>query len=69
MLTLANSGSRRMELQSNGWSAKTSDGSLSCQYEYGIMITKEGPMILTSQGEEGTHECFALAYTSYSNFK
>ncbi|XUD12119.1 hypothetical protein IGJ55_001280 [Enterococcus sp. AZ170] len=56
-------------MQSNGWSAKTRDGSLSCQYEYGIVITKEGPMILTSQGEEGTHECFALAYTSYSNFK
>ncbi|BBA92136.1 MULTISPECIES: methionyl aminopeptidase [Streptococcus] len=38
-----------------GWAHKTLDGSLSCQYEHQFVITKEGPVILTSQGEEGTY--------------
>lgn len=32
----------------NGWTARTVDGSLSCQYEHTIVITKDGPKILTS---------------------
>ena len=39
----------------NGWTAYTLDGGLSCQYEHTIAITKEGPVLLTSQGEEGTY--------------
>lgn len=38
-----------------GWAHKTLDGSLSCQYEHQFVITKDGPVILTSQGEEGTY--------------
>ena len=37
-----------------GWAHKTLDGGLSCQYEHQFVITKDGPVILTSQGEEGT---------------
>lgn len=33
----------------NGWTARTLDGSVSCQFEHTIAITKEGPKILTSQ--------------------
>ena len=33
----------------------TFDGSLSCQYEHQFVITKDGPVILTSQGEERTY--------------
>ena len=36
----------------NGWTARTADGSLSCQYEHTIAITKDGPKILTSQDPE-----------------
>lgn len=36
----------------SGWLAKTADGSLSCQYEHTIAITKKGPQILTSQDPE-----------------
>ena len=36
----------------NGWTAGTADGSLSCQYEHTIAITKDGPKILTSQDPE-----------------
>ena len=38
-----------------GWAHKTIDGGLSCQYEHQFVITKDGPRILTSQGEEGTY--------------
>ena len=38
-----------------GWAHKTLDGGLSCQYEHQFVITKAGPVILTSQGEEGTY--------------
>ena len=37
------------------WAHKTLDGSLSYQYEHQFVITKDGPVILTSQGEEGTY--------------
>jgi len=39
----------------NGWTAYTKDGSLSCQYEHSLAITRYGPKILTSQGVEGTY--------------
>ncbi len=35
--------------QSNGWIARTKDGSLSAQFEHTIAITENGPMILTEQ--------------------
>jgi len=38
-----------------GWAHKTLDGGLSCQYEHQFVITKDGPLILTSQGEERTY--------------
>lgn len=38
-----------------GWAHKTLDGGLSCQYEHQFVITKDGPVILTSQGEEGSY--------------
>ena len=38
-----------------GWAHKTLDGGLSCQYGHQFVITKDGPLILTSQGEEGTY--------------
>ena len=34
---------------SNGWVARTKDGSLSAQYEHTIAITENGPLILTGQ--------------------
>lgn len=34
---------------SNGWVARTKDGSLSAQYEHTIAITANGPLILTEQ--------------------
>lgn len=52
---MINTGSWEMKMDPNGWTAYTKDGSLTCQYEHSLAITKEGPRILTSQGEEGTY--------------
>ena len=36
----------------SGWLAKTADGGWSCQYEHTLVITDDGPKILTSQDPE-----------------
>lgn len=36
----------------SGWLAKTTDGGWSCQYEHTLVITEDGPKILTSQDPE-----------------
>lgn len=52
---MINTGTWRMKMDPNGWTAYTLDGGLCCQYEHTLAITKEGPKILTSQGEEMTY--------------
>ena len=46
---MINAGGWRSKLDDNGWTARTLDGSLSCQFEHTIAITKDGPIILTDQ--------------------
>lgn len=48
---MVNVGTYRMKLDDNGWTARTTDGKLSAQYEHTIAITKDGPVILTDQGD------------------
>lgn len=48
---MINIGRYNSTLDSNGWTARTSDGSLSAQFEHTLAITKDGPHILTDQGE------------------
>ena len=36
----------------SGWLAKTADGGWSCQYEHTLVVTADGPKILTSQDPE-----------------
>lgn len=45
---MINTGDWQSKLDSNGWTARTVDGSLSAQYEHTIAITKDGPLILTT---------------------
>lgn len=42
-------GTWQMQLDSNGWTARTRDGSYCAQYEHSIAITKDGPIIMTLQ--------------------
>ncbi len=49
---MINTGTWRCFVDSNGWTARTQDGGLSCQYEHTIAITETGPMVLTQQDNE-----------------
>lgn len=42
-------GTWQMKMDSNGWTARTRDGSYCAQYEHSIAITKDGPVIMTMQ--------------------
>ncbi len=47
---MINAGSYQLTIDSsNGWTARTKDGSLSAQYEHTIAITENGLLILTEQ--------------------
>jgi len=48
---MLNVGGWEAYIEDDGWTARTVDGSLSAQYEHTIAITKDGPVILTDQGE------------------
>jgi methionyl aminopeptidase len=46
---MVNMGGWQSEMDPNGWTSRTVDGSLSAQYEHTIAITKKGPILLTAQ--------------------
>ncbi|CEG25647.1 type I methionyl aminopeptidase [Bacillus sp. B-jedd] len=46
---MVNMGLWPTKMDDNGWTARTVDGTYSAQYEHTIAITKDGPVILTSQ--------------------
>jgi methionyl aminopeptidase len=48
---MLNEGKWQMQMDDNGWTARTIDGSRSAQYEHTIVITKDGPLITTEQDD------------------
>ena len=46
-------GTWQRKMDNNGWTARTRDGGNCAQYEHSLVITKEGPRILTKQVPEG----------------
>ncbi|WP_153462363.1 type I methionyl aminopeptidase [Sediminibacillus terrae] len=46
---MLNEGTWHSQMDSNNWTARTTDQGRSAQYEHTVVITKEGPKILTSQ--------------------
>lgn len=46
---MINAGQRYLKIDANGWTARTSDGRLSAQYEHTLAITQKGPLVLTEQ--------------------
>lgn len=46
---MINLGSFLLKIDPNRWTARTTDGTLSAQYEHTIAITKNGPLVLTEQ--------------------
>ncbi|MDD7362820.1 MAG: type I methionyl aminopeptidase [Peptoniphilus sp.] len=47
---MINSGDWPIKMDDNGWTARTRDGSLSCQYEHTLAVTEDGVIVLTEQG-------------------
>ena len=48
---MINAGDWPIKMDDNGWTARTRDGSLSCQYEHTLAVTADGVVVLTEQGE------------------
>ncbi len=48
---MVNTGTRKSKIDDNNWTTKTKARDLSCQFEYILAITKDGPCILTSQND------------------
>ena len=48
---MINAGDWPIKMDDNGWTARTRDGSLSCQYEHTLAVTADGVIVLTEQGE------------------
>lgn len=46
---MINEGTYRITIDDDEWTARTADGKLSAQYEHTIVITGDGPQILTAQ--------------------
>ena len=49
---MINEGSWESKMDENSWTARTTDKGRSAQYEHQIVITKDGPIILTDQDKE-----------------
>ncbi|AEJ42437.1 type I methionyl aminopeptidase [Alicyclobacillus acidocaldarius] len=49
---MVNVGTYETKLDPDGWTARTADGSLSAQYEHTLIITDNGPEIITKQDGE-----------------
>ncbi|MCT2535529.1 type I methionyl aminopeptidase [Aquibacillus koreensis] len=48
---MLNEGDWKSKMDANNWTARTIDGSRSAQFEHTIVITKDGPIILTNQDD------------------
>ena len=46
---MINAGGFDLTIDDNNWTARTADGRLSAQYEHTLVITKDGPLVLTEQ--------------------
>lgn len=44
-------GTWKMKMDNNGWTARTRDGGYCAQYEHSLVITADGPVLLTEQPE------------------
>ena len=51
---MLNQGGARVRTESDGWTVKTVDGSLSAQFEHTVAVTKNGVRVLTLRPDEAT---------------
>jgi len=48
---MVNAGSKAVQVDADGWTARTRDGSLSAHFEYSVAVTESGPWILGVDSE------------------
>jgi methionyl aminopeptidase len=48
---MLNIGRRQTKVDSDGWTVRTEDGSLSAHWEHTVGITPDGPMVFTAASE------------------
>lgn len=48
---MVTTGTWKMKMDDNGWTARTQDGGYCAQYEHSLAITADGPILLTEQSE------------------
>jgi methionyl aminopeptidase len=53
---MINAGAPEIEIQADGWTAKTADRSLSAQYEHTLEVIPDGVRVLTVQNDTGAWE-------------
>jgi methionyl aminopeptidase len=46
---MINAGTYRLTIDDNNWTARTLDGKLSAQFEHTLVVTRDGPRVLTEQ--------------------
>ncbi len=54
---MVNAGSEEVDMDPDGWTARTQDGSLSAHFEYSVAVTPSGPRILgLGEGHQEIHQ-------------
>ena len=53
---MINAGVPESRIESDGWTARTTDGALSAQYEHTLEVTDNGVRVLTVQNDDGSWE-------------
>ena len=49
---MINEGTWQSKMDDNGWTARTTDGGRSAQFEHTLIVTKDAPIVLTEQDKE-----------------
>jgi len=52
---MVNAGGPEVQIDADGWTARTADGSLSAHFEHSVAVTKRGPEVLSRLGSEASY--------------
>lgn len=62
---MVNGGTEKVQMDADGWTARTQDGSLSAHFEYSVAVTPSGPRVLglgsDAQSKIRSGECLATS--------
>lgn len=62
---MVNAGTEKVQMDADGWTARTKDSRLSAHFEYSVAVTQDGPRVLgigpEAQSRFGQKECLATS--------